>query len=309
MQAHGLPAAVLWGSATLLAATLAGCSSAPPPHPAATAKPVAAQAAPPEAAKAADAAAKAESMAALAPAPEPPAEAASVEPAELPPGGTEDEPEVPPETTETPDAPAEDSGAILHEALDAYESADVFWRQGSLDDAFAALDRAYELMARVPPDDDPALLQEKDNLRRLISRRLVEIYASRQTAVGHLDRSIPLPMNDDVKREIASFQGSEREFFLKAYRRSGLYRPLILAELRKAGLPDQLSWLPLVESGFSSRAFSRARALGLWQFIASTGCATTSTAPTGSTTAWTRPVRRPRPSPTSPTCTSCSATG
>jgi membrane-bound lytic murein transglycosylase D len=36
-------------------------------------------------------------------------------------------------------------------------------------------------------------------------------------------------------------------------------------------MPEQLSWLPLVESGFKVRAFSKARALGLWQFISSTG--------------------------------------
>jgi len=46
---------------------------------------------------------------------------------------------------------------------------------------------------------------------------------------------------------------------------------MILEELRKAGLPEELSWMPLIESGFNVRAYSRARALGLWQFIASTG--------------------------------------
>ncbi len=46
---------------------------------------------------------------------------------------------------------------------------------------------------------------------------------------------------------------------------------MILEELKRAGLPEQISWLPLVESGFKVRALSRARALGLWQFIASTG--------------------------------------
>jgi len=44
-----------------------------------------------------------------------------------------------------------------------------------------------------------------------------------------------------------------------------------LKELKKAGLPQELSWLPLVESGFKTCAFSRARALGMWQFIPSTG--------------------------------------
>jgi membrane-bound lytic murein transglycosylase D len=45
----------------------------------------------------------------------------------------------------------------------------------------------------------------------------------------------------------------------------------VVAALKKAGLPEELSWLPLVESGFKIRALSRARALGLWQFIPSTG--------------------------------------
>ena len=46
---------------------------------------------------------------------------------------------------------------------------------------------------------------------------------------------------------------------------------MILEKLEEAGLPEQISWLPLVESGFKVKAYSRARALGLWQFIASTG--------------------------------------
>src|SRR4030042_6568101 len=78
-------------------------------------------------------------------------------------------------------------------------------------------------------------------------------------------------MNEHVKREIESFTGRERDFFLAAYRRSGRYRPAILKALSEAGIPRDLSWLPLIESGFKVRAFSRARALGLWQFIASTG--------------------------------------
>lgn len=165
----------------------------------------------------------------------------------------------------------EDPEAVLADSLEAFESATLFWEQGSADDAFAALDRAYELMASVPADGDPRLGQEKENLRHLISRRVVEIYASRQTSVGDLDRSIPRVLNDEVRREIASFQGPERDFFLESYRRSGRYMPMILAQLQAAGMPEQLAWLPLVESGFKSRALSSARALGLWQFISSTG--------------------------------------
>ena len=172
-------------------------------------------------------------------------------------------------------AVADDPGTLLHEAMDAYAAAGVSWDRGAADEAIAALDRAFERMTRISvepsPNGEVVLSREKENLRRLISRRIVEIYASRQTSLGDTQASIPRDMNPDVEREIASFQGRERDFFLEAYRRSGIYRPMIVAQLQEAGLPEQLSWLPLVESGFKDRALSTARALGLWQFIASTG--------------------------------------
>ena len=46
---------------------------------------------------------------------------------------------------------------------------------------------------------------------------------------------------------------------------------MIITAMEKAGLPKELSWVPLIESGFRTVAFSSARALGLWQFIPSTG--------------------------------------
>jgi len=221
-------------------------------------------------------------------APSPPdaAETAAVEPQQTPEPSLEepgarvleagDELEAEPDAIETAPEGSDqiDPETLLHEALDAYESAEAFWQQGAFDDAFAALDHAYELMLELPapgPDGDPVLAQEKENLRNLVSRRIVEIYASRQTAVGDPRGSIPVELNEDVVREIESFTGREREFFLASYRRSGAYRPMIVAKLAEAGMPEQLSWLPLVESGFKARAYSSARALGLWQFIASTG--------------------------------------
>ena len=80
----------------------------------------------------------------------------------------------------------------------------------------------------------------------------------------------PAP-REHVRREIASFTTRERASFIDGYRRSGRYRPMILAKLEEAGLPSQLSWLPMVESWFKVRAYSRASAVGMWQFISSTG--------------------------------------
>jgi membrane-bound lytic murein transglycosylase D len=167
--------------------------------------------------------------------------------------------------------PGPDPAKLLADSLATYESAQSLWEQGLVDEAFAALDAAYELMAAVDVERDPLRAQEKEDLRRLISRRVVEIYASRPTAAGDLQGSIPLEINEHVQREILSFSGPERQFFLDSYARAGLYRPMILDELRAAGLPLELAWMPIVESGFKVRAYSSARALGMWQFIASTG--------------------------------------
>jgi membrane-bound lytic murein transglycosylase D len=160
----------------------------------------------------------------------------------------------------------------LDEALEYVEAAQSFWQQGELPEAVDALDQAYSLMLEAQAcDDDPALLQPKDDLRILISRRLLEIFAARHTVAIGNHNAIPLVHNDHVQAEIHSFVGREKNFFLEAYRRSGQFMPMIEAKIAEAGLPKELAWLPLIESGFKVRALSSARALGPWQFIASTG--------------------------------------
>ena len=284
-QGRPQPGVTIWRPIGLLAlGVLALACSAQPP--AQTSVPVA-----PAAATSAPAASAAGALPvpppAVAPAPVSAAPAATVVPAGdardvEEPGSLELEPGDAAEVDSGADEPvvaeaaiADDPGTLLHEAMDAYAAAGVSWDRGAAEEAIAALDRAYERMTRISvvpsPNGEVVLAREKENLRRLISRRIVEIYASRQTSLGDTQASIPRDMNPDVEREIASFQGRERDFLLEAYRRSGIYRPMIVAQLQEAGLPEQLSWLPLVESGFKDRALSTARALGLWQFIASTG--------------------------------------
>ena len=160
----------------------------------------------------------------------------------------------------------------LDEALDLCEVSQEFWQKGELDNALDTLDQAYALILEVNISDQPKLIQQKEDLRYLISRRILEIYASRNIVVNGNHNAIPVVINKYVQAEIDHFtRGGERNFFIESYKRSGRYRPQIVAELRKAGLPTELSWLPLIESGFKVRALSKARALGLWQFIPSTG--------------------------------------
>ena len=160
---------------------------------------------------------------------------------------------------------------LVDSALEFCQTSNDYWEQGDLENAIDALDKAYSLILKVSEDAEPELLQQKEDLRITISRRIVEVYASRFTAANGDHKVIPLVMNRHVERALSLFKGREREYFLTSYRRSGRYRPQIVKSLEEAGLPEELSWLPLIESGFKIRAMSRARALGLWQFIASTG--------------------------------------
>ncbi len=164
------------------------------------------------------------------------------------------------------------SESVLDEALDLCQVSQEFWQNGELENALEALDQAYALILTADTSDHAKLIQQKEDLRFMISKRILEIYASRNIVVNGSYNEIPRILNKHVQLEIDRFTvGSEREFFVQSYQRSGRYRGHIVAALKEAGLPEELSWLPLIESGFKVKALSRSRALGLWQFIPSTG--------------------------------------
>jgi membrane-bound lytic murein transglycosylase D len=192
-------------------------------------------------------------------------------PAEIPPAeppAAAVEPQVPPEK---PVEAEKDVADLLEDAFAAYEEAQSALEREDMDGALAKLDEAYGILLKMSLPADSPLVQEKNDLRLLVAQRIQKISASRTTLASSVNGSIPLVENQWVLREIKSFQTLERKAFEESYRRSGLYRAMILEELRKEGLPEQLAWIPLIESAFKPRALSRARALGMWQFIRSTG--------------------------------------
>jgi len=74
---------------------------------------------------------------------------------------------------------------------------------------------------------------------------------------------------DKFIRYFTTNKGRERmELYLA---RSGKYREMMRGILAKYGLPEDLIYLALIESGFSPKAYSHAKAAGPWQFIAGTG--------------------------------------
>jgi membrane-bound lytic murein transglycosylase D len=159
----------------------------------------------------------------------------------------------------------------IDRALELCEYAQQMWEKGKLQEALNNLDDAYSSIIEIDSEVYPDFNQQKEDIRFLISKRNLEIYASRQIVANGQHNEIPITLNKYVKDEIKILTGRDRRFFEQSLERSQRYRPFIVAELKKAGLPEEISWLPLIESGFKIRALSRARALGLWQFIPSTG--------------------------------------
>ncbi len=82
---------------------------------------------------------------------------------------------------------------------------------------------------------------------------------------------IPVRYNSKVKRIIRRLTTKKRKQLIKGLRRSGKYMPMMVKMLREAGMPLDLVYMVPAESNFNVRARSNKSAVGLWQFIASTG--------------------------------------
>jgi len=81
---------------------------------------------------------------------------------------------------------------------------------------------------------------------------------------------VPIPLNQRVIAYVELFQGRLHEFIEEGMRRGSKYLPMIQNVFRAEGLPLDLAYVPLVESAFKPNALSRAKAKGVWQFMAGT---------------------------------------
>jgi len=92
-----------------------------------------------------------------------------------------------------------------------------------------------------------------------------------QSASGAVTYDIPVVLNDQVLTFIEAFQTRMRGPFEAGLRRSGRYLPMISKIFQEEGIPLDLAYMAHQESAFKTSAYSRAKAKGLWQFIAPTG--------------------------------------
>lgn len=84
-------------------------------------------------------------------------------------------------------------------------------------------------------------------------------------------KDVPNEYRYMVVKWLDYYQGRGRPHMERYLERSGRYLPLMKETLKSSGLPEDLVYIPLIESGFSPSARSHAGAVGYWQFIRGTG--------------------------------------
>jgi membrane-bound lytic murein transglycosylase D len=90
-------------------------------------------------------------------------------------------------------------------------------------------------------------------------------------AVSDVSWDIPVVRNAPVERFIGIFTGRQQDRMALYLKRSGRYEGMIRGKLRERGMPEDLLYLSMIESGFNPTVKSHASAVGLWQFIEGTG--------------------------------------
>jgi membrane-bound lytic murein transglycosylase D len=84
------------------------------------------------------------------------------------------------------------------------------------------------------------------------------------------EHDVPIPQNPRVLSYVELFQGRLRDYIQESLVRGTKYLPMIQSVFRAEGLPLDLAYIPIIESGFKTNALSRASAKGPWQFMKAT---------------------------------------
>jgi len=194
---------------------------------------------------------------------------------------------------------------LIKKADDRFVSGKRAFQEGRTADARTEFDRVLDVLLTAPEN-----LPERARLERHIDELIEQIYRYDvdQSAASDADEDVrfekspideilqmtfpidpslrhkvqeqirvtasqlPLEQNDAVVSYINYFSSPRGKKILEyGLRRSGRYKPMIAKILHEEGVPQELIFLAQAESGFTPRAMSRARCVGVWQFAAFRG--------------------------------------
>ena len=110
-----------------------------------------------------------------------------------------------------------------------------------------------------------------DNLLKASDRKLYYLFGAEHLKLENYYFDIPVVYNKATKKWIKYFTGKGKRHFVRYAERAGRYAPIMAKILEDQGLPVDLLYLSMAESGFANHARSWAKAVGPWQFMPYTG--------------------------------------
>lgn len=170
---------------------------------------------------------------------------------------------------------------LLRDAEKAFHEANAAQERG---DNEAAL-RQYTLMLEllIEADLDPGVFYSlRGEFEEVLNTSTTQasLYEQRRRHRNNIDQyaplqgaseiQIPFPLPERVIAEIEEIQTGYPKNFQAGLDRAQKYLPYVREEFRKAGLPEDLAWVAMVESLFTPKIVSRAGAGGMWQFMKTT---------------------------------------
>ena len=121
-----------------------------------------------------------------------------------------------------------------------------------------------------PADPDPGL-KEAVEVVPLSSDELKAELATVASAAEGAVFDFPIDLNDKVLAWVHEFTTNKRGFMERTLSRSTRFMPMVRQIFAEEHVPQDLAFLAVIESGFINSAHSYAKAVGMWQFMRSTG--------------------------------------
>ena len=94
-----------------------------------------------------------------------------------------------------------------------------------------------------------------------------ETTAAVKADLASTEHDVPIPQNAKVLSYVELLQGRLRDYMTESLTRGTKYLPMIQEVFRAEGIPLDLAYIPIIESGFKPTALSKASARGPWQFM------------------------------------------
>ena len=121
-----------------------------------------------------------------------------------------------------------------------------------------------------PPSHSQTPVSKQKQVEQKLATK-IKVETNEEKLALKRSSQLKIIQNHQVKKWINYFQFQGAKRFQRALNRGFFYQPIVASALKEGGLPEELFFLPLIESSYVSHARSSARAVGIWQFMKGTG--------------------------------------